>query len=163
MDNQDIDALQRLVPKLVNDPTLLSDPLIDFFCDYIESLGGKIPESAWDTEAGTQHSWAVDTCDYRDETEDATGSCNVQEEEEEEPEIVESDIELDESYVVEPDNDPPQKMGDSSIEVTAENRNASQEAEIQAMKAIYDEEKLEEAVEHLTVAIRQFCLTLNQP
>lgn len=30
---------------------------------------------------------------------------------EEEPEIVESDIELDDSEVVEPDNDPPQQVG----------------------------------------------------
>ncbi|KAL2510929.1 FAM10 family protein [Abeliophyllum distichum] len=94
MDNQDIDALMRVIPKLVHDPTLLSDPLINFFCDYIESLGGKIPESAWNTEA----------------------------------------------------------MGDPSVEVTDENRNASQEAEIQAMEAI-SEDKLEEAVDLLTMAI----------
>lgn len=37
--------------------------------------------------------------------------------EEEEPEIVESDIELDESDVVEPDNDPPQKVCATCIAV----------------------------------------------
>ncbi|WVZ25751.1 hypothetical protein V8G54_004295 [Vigna mungo] len=40
--------------------------------------------------------------------------------------LVESDIELDNADVVEPDNDPPQKMGDPSVEVTEENMNAAQ-------------------------------------
>ncbi|KAL3022130.1 hypothetical protein AAZX31_05G232300 [Glycine max] len=36
--------------------------------------------------------------------------------------IIESDIELDNADVVEPDNDPPQKMGNPSAEVTEEQR-----------------------------------------
>ncbi|KAL3821478.1 hypothetical protein ACJIZ3_007383 [Penstemon smallii] len=72
--------------------------------------------------------------------------------EEEDPEIIEPDVELDESHVVEPDNDPPQKMGDPTVEVTEENRDAAQEAKIQDMEAI-SERKLEEAIEHLTKAI----------
>uniref|UniRef100_A0A0D3H6N1 TPR repeat-containing thioredoxin TDX n=2 Tax=Oryza barthii TaxID=65489 RepID=A0A0D3H6N1_9ORYZ len=51
-----------------------------------------------------------------------------------EDEIMESDIEL-EGEAVEPDNDPPQKMGDPSVEVSDEKR------------------KLDEAIEHLTEAI----------
>ncbi|CAI9784472.1 unnamed protein product [Fraxinus pennsylvanica] len=70
-----------------------------------------------------------------------------EEEEEEVPDIIESDIELDE-----PDNEPPQKMGKPSIEVTEENCDASQEARIQAMEAI-SEGKYNEAIEHLTKAI----------
>ncbi|VAI52378.1 unnamed protein product [Triticum turgidum subsp. durum] len=68
-------------------------------------------------------------------------------------EIVESDLELDNDGVVHPDHDDaPQKMGDSSVEVTEESRDASQEAKGQAMEAM-SEGKLEEAVEHLTKAI----------
>lgn len=37
--------------------------------------------------------------------------------EEEEPEIVESDVELDDSNVVEPDNDPPQKVCTTHISI----------------------------------------------
>uniref|UniRef100_A0A0D9XDI3 TPR repeat-containing thioredoxin TDX n=1 Tax=Leersia perrieri TaxID=77586 RepID=A0A0D9XDI3_9ORYZ len=51
-----------------------------------------------------------------------------------EDEIIESDIEL-EGEVVVPDNDPPQKMGDPSVEISDEKR------------------KLDEAIEHLTEAI----------
>ena len=86
-----------------------------------------------------------------------------EEEEEEDDEIIESDIEL-EGETVEPDNDPPQKviflllftpsgfmclrlngsslvmdflqMGDASVEVTDEKREASQEAKMQAMEAL---------------------------
>ncbi|KAF8398961.1 hypothetical protein HHK36_014826 [Tetracentron sinense] len=53
-----------------------------------------------------------------------------------EDDIVESDIELDDSGVVEPDNDPQQKMGDPSIEVTEENRDAAQLSKSKAMDAM---------------------------
>ncbi|XP_010268308.1 PREDICTED: TPR repeat-containing thioredoxin TDX isoform X2 [Nelumbo nucifera] len=67
-------------------------------------------------------------------------------------EIVESDIELDNSDVIEPDNEPPQKMGNPSVEVTEENWDAAQLAKGKAMEAI-SEGKLDEAIEHLTEAI----------
>ncbi|KAK6123607.1 hypothetical protein DH2020_042651 [Rehmannia glutinosa] len=52
--------------------------------------------------------------------------------------IVESDVELDNSDVVAPDNGPPQKMGDPSIEVTEENQEAAQLSKAKAMDAIAD-------------------------
>lgn len=67
-------------------------------------------------------------------------------------EIVESDVELDNADVVEPDNDPPQKMGDPSVEVTEESRDAAQSEKLKAMDAI-SEGKLDEAINHLTEAI----------
>lgn len=39
----------------------------------------------------------------------------LQKDEEEEPAIVESDVELDESDVVEPDNEPPQKVSKTQL------------------------------------------------
>lgn len=68
-----------------------------------------------------------------------------------EDEIAESDIELD-GDVVEPDNDPPQKMGDPSVEVTEESRDDAQMSKAKAMDAI-SEDKLDEAIEHITEAI----------
>ncbi|KAK8933669.1 TPR repeat-containing thioredoxin TDX [Platanthera zijinensis] len=50
-------------------------------------------------------------------------------------EIVESDIEL-EGEVVEPDNDPPQKMGDPTVEVTEESRYAAQIYKARAVDAM---------------------------
>ncbi|XP_038686869.1 TPR repeat-containing thioredoxin TDX isoform X2 [Tripterygium wilfordii] len=71
---------------------------------------------------------------------------------ENEDELVESDIELDDSDVVKPDNDPPQKMGNPSVEVTEEMRDAAQIQKLKAMDAISDG-KLDEAIDDLTEAI----------
>ncbi|XP_043813694.1 hsc70-interacting protein [Manihot esculenta] len=78
-------------------------------------------------------SYVVEESD--EEIEDKEGPQAEPEEEEEEDEIIESDIEI-EGETVEPDNDPPQKMGDPSVEVTEENREASQEAKFKVMGAI---------------------------
>ncbi|PQQ15464.1 TPR repeat-containing thioredoxin TDX [Prunus yedoensis var. nudiflora] len=67
-------------------------------------------------------------------------------------EIVESDIELDATDVVEPDNDPPQKMGNPSVEVTEEMQDAAQIEKSKALDAI-SEGKLDEAIDHITEAI----------
>ncbi|KAJ1411279.1 Tetratricopeptide-like helical domain superfamily [Sesbania bispinosa] len=61
----------------------------------------------------------------------------------EEDTIIESDVEL-EGKIVEPDDDPLQKMGDPSVEVTDENCESSQSAKANAMEAI-SEGKFEEA------------------
>ncbi|KAL1833646.1 hypothetical protein ACET3Z_003297 [Daucus carota] len=66
--------------------------------------------------------------------------------------VVESDIELDDADVVESDNDPPQKMGDSSIEVSEENLDAAQALKIKAMDAL-EKGLLNEAIDYLTEAI----------
>ncbi|XP_050122999.1 TPR repeat-containing thioredoxin TDX-like isoform X2 [Malus sylvestris] len=66
--------------------------------------------------------------------------------------IVESDIELDVTDVVEPDNDPPQKMGDLSIEVTEEMQDAAQIEKSKAIDAV-SEGKLDEAIDLITEAI----------
>ncbi|KAJ1388020.1 tRNA-guanin [Sesbania bispinosa] len=68
----------------------------------------------------------------------------------EEDKIIESDVEL-EGKIIEPDDDPRQKMGDPSVEVTDENREASQSAKANAMEAI-SEGKFEEAIENLIEA-----------
>ncbi|KAG8651601.1 TPR repeat-containing thioredoxin TDX isoform X2 [Manihot esculenta] len=77
---------------------------------------------------------------------------NDQKSREEGDNIIESDIELDDSDIVEPDNDPPQKMGNPAIEVTEEKQDAAQTEKLKAMDAI-SEGKLSEAIDHLTEAI----------
>ncbi|GAY49536.1 hypothetical protein CUMW_119890, partial [Citrus unshiu] len=63
---------------------------------------------------------------------------------EDDDDIVESDIELDNTDVMEPDNDPSQKMGDPSVEVTEEMRDAANMTKLKA---------LEDAIGQLTEAI----------
>ncbi|KAG6519198.1 hypothetical protein ZIOFF_022690 [Zingiber officinale] len=105
MDGEKVSELRAFVDACKSDPSLLHLPSLSFFRDYLHSLGGRIPPNITSPEG-------------------AVG----------EDEIVESDIELD-GELVEPDDGPPQKMGDQSIEVSEENRN------------------LDEAIEYLTEAI----------
>ncbi|KAI3920799.1 hypothetical protein MKW98_005625 [Papaver atlanticum] len=122
MEPEKIEDLKKFVDQCKINPSILNDPNLAFFTTYLQSLGARIPLK----------------------TEDVTM----------EDDIIESDIEFDETgIVVNPDNDdPPQKMGDASVEVTEENLEAAQVSKAKAMDAI-SEGKLDEAVEHLTEAI----------
>ncbi|CAI0541285.1 unnamed protein product [Linum tenue] len=146
MDAVKLKELKNFVELCKSNPSVLTDPTLSFFRDYLESLGAKLPPAAY---SGSKNH--VDEDSDEEIPEKESPSVEEPEEEEEEDEIIESDVEL-EGETVEPDNDPPQKMGDSSVEVTEENRDASQEAKAKAMEAI-SEGKLEDAIEHLTEAI----------
>ncbi|CAN1834281.1 FAM10 family protein At4g22670 [Linum perenne] len=145
MDAAKLKELKNFVDLCKSNPTVLTDPSISFFRDYVESLGGKLPPAAY------SRSHVEEESDEEIPDKESPSVEEPEEEEEEEDEIIESDVEL-EGDAVEPDNDPPQKMGDSSVEVTEENRDASQEAKGKAMEAI-SEGKLEDAIQHLTEAI----------
>ncbi|KAL9159275.1 hypothetical protein ABFS82_08G122700 [Erythranthe guttata] len=66
--------------------------------------------------------------------------------------IVESDVELEISDLIEAEKDPPQKMGNPLIEVTDENKKAAQISKAKANEAISDG-KFSEAIDYLTEAI----------
>ncbi|CAN1834275.1 Hsc70-interacting protein [Linum perenne] len=148
MDAAKLKELKNFVDLCKSNPTVLTDPSISFFRDYVESLGGKLPPAAYSSGS---RSHVEEESDEEIPDKESPSVEEPEEEEEEEDEIIESDVEL-EGDAVEPDNDPPQKMGDSSVEVTEENRDASQEAKGKAMEAI-SEGKLEDAIQHLTEAI----------
>jgi suppressor of tumorigenicity protein 13 len=151
MDAAKLSQLKQFIEQCKSNPSVLSDPSLSFFRDYLESLKADLPPSAYKQGERKSKAYVVDESDDdMDEVEEPEQPQPVYEEEEE-PEIVESDVEL-EGDVVEPDNDPPQKMGDSSVEVTEENRDASQESKGKAMEAI-SEGNLDEAIEQLTQAI----------
>ncbi|CAI0413764.1 unnamed protein product [Linum tenue] len=151
MDAVKLKELKNFVELCKSNPSVLTDPTLAFFRDYLESLGAKLPPAAYSGSVSPKFKSHVDEESDEEIPEKESPSVEEPEEEEEEDEIIESDVEL-EGETVEPDNDPPQKMGDSSVEVTEESRDASQEAKAKAMEAI-SEGKLEEAVEHLTEAI----------
>ncbi|KAJ0987215.1 hypothetical protein J5N97_005571 [Dioscorea zingiberensis] len=124
MDPERVAQLKQLVGLCKSNPALLHDPSLGFFKDYLQSLGARVPEQS---------------------------SSRSQKAEDEEDEIVESDLELD-GDVIDPDDDPPQKMGDPSVEVSEESRDAAQLSKSKAMEAIA-KGNLDEAIEHLTEAI----------
>ncbi|KAL4557340.1 hypothetical protein LXL04_035515 [Taraxacum kok-saghyz] len=125
MDDSKIKELKLFVESCQADPSILHSPSLGFFKSFLQSLGAKIPPAST-SNAGNGHTSNDD--------------------------IMESDLELDDSDVVKPDIDPPQKMGDLSIEVTDENRDLAQTLKSKAIDAI-SQGKLNEAIDHLTEAI----------
>ncbi|KAK3434543.1 hypothetical protein EUGRSUZ_D02015 [Eucalyptus grandis] len=151
MDPAKVDQLKQFVDTCKSNPAVLADPSLAFFRDYLESLGAQVPPAAAAHTAGESKSKSHVFDESDEDMEENEGGHVKVEQEEEEDEIIESDIEL-EGETVEPDDEPPQKMGDPSLEVTEENRDASQAAKAQAMEFL-SEGNLEEAIEHLTQAI----------
>ncbi|XP_076953229.1 TPR repeat-containing thioredoxin TDX-like [Bidens hawaiensis] len=126
MDDSKVEELKLFVERCQSDPSILHKPSLGFFKTFLQSLGAKIPPASAASGAENGHTANED--------------------------IVESDLELDDSDVVKPDDDPPQKMGDPSIEVTDENRDLAQNLKSKAIEAI-SEGNLDEAIDHLTEAI----------
>ncbi|KAK4761586.1 hypothetical protein SAY87_029470 [Trapa incisa] len=146
MDSSKVNQLKHFVEMCKSNPSILADPTLSFFRDYLESLDAKLPPSAYGKDSKSKGHVVEESDEDEDDTQEG-----IKVEEEEEDEIIESDIEF-EGETVEPDNDPPQKMGDPSVEVTEDNRDASQAAKAQAVEALSDG-NLDNAIEHLTEAI----------
>ncbi|KAL3642278.1 hypothetical protein CASFOL_013093 [Castilleja foliolosa] len=127
MDAGKIEELKTLVERCKQNPSLLHTPSLAFFKDFLQSMGAQIPE-----------------------TEKSTSKNLVQRNDDED--IVESDVELDISDVVEPDNGPPQKMGDPSVEVTEKDQEVAQLLKAGAMDAI-SHGLFDDAIDYLTKAI----------
>ncbi|NWR78935.1 F10A1 protein, partial [Centropus bengalensis] len=70
-----------------------------------------------------------------------------------EPESEESDLEIDNEGVIEPDSDDPQEMGDENVEVTEEMMDQANEKKIEAINAL-SEGELQKAVDLFTDAIK---------
>lgn len=135
MDAAKLNQLKHFIEQCKSNPSTLSDPSLSFFRDYLESLGAKLPPAAYGHGDQKSKSYAVDESDEDMDDIENEPRTDPSVDEGYESDVNESDIEL-EGETVEPDNDPPQKMGDPSIEVTEENRDASQAAKAQAMEAL---------------------------
>ncbi|XP_068308321.1 TPR repeat-containing thioredoxin TDX-like [Pyrus communis] len=141
MDAAKVEELKEFISKCKSNPSIVHTPSLAFFKSYLQSLGARIPPvPKMDKDDGDMS----DTKQYFDAKRDPSGNND--------DDIVESDIELDVTDVVEPDNDPPQKMGDPSIEVTEEMQDAAQIEKSKAIDAV-SEGKLDEAIDLITEAI----------
>lgn len=161
MDASKVDQLKLFIKQCESNPAILQDPSLKFFKDYLEKLGAKLPASAYGKgesakKPDVKDGFGDESDDDMPELEEQFGTSNtapkVPEENSSDDEIVESEVELDNEGVIEPDNDPPQKMGDASVEVTDEKRDEAQIAKSKAVEAMADGD-LDEAVNHLTEAI----------
>ncbi|XP_058227171.1 TPR repeat-containing thioredoxin TDX isoform X2 [Rhododendron vialii] len=141
MEAEKVAELKGFVKECQSNPSIIHNPSLAFFKNYLQSLGARIPPAAPKS----------DKEDILEEPLDAKNP-NLSSDDKSDEDIVESDVEVDNTDVVDPDYDPPQKMGDPSIEVTEENRDAAQISKSQAMDSISGG-KLQEAIGHLTEAI----------
>uniref|UniRef100_A0A8C6VKE7 ST13 Hsp70 interacting protein n=1 Tax=Naja naja TaxID=35670 RepID=A0A8C6VKE7_NAJNA len=140
MDPQKLSELRTFVKLCKQNSAILhSDDLI-FFRDWIESMGGTIPPAPCKTSTET------------------TDEPKAEEKAEEppkppEPESEESDLEIDNEGVIEPDNEEPQAMGDESVEVTEEMMDQANEKKMAAIHAL-SEGELVKAIDLFTEAIK---------
>lgn len=139
MDASQVAELKLFVDQCKSNPSVLQNPSLSFFKSYLQSLGARVPPDPKPDKGMA-------------EPEQHSDDKKPNFSNEEDVDIVESDVELDNTGVVEPDNDPPQKMGDPSVEVTDEKRDAAQTEKLKAVDAI-SEGKLDEAIDYLTEAI----------
>uniref|UniRef100_A0A0R3RSN3 TPR_REGION domain-containing protein n=1 Tax=Elaeophora elaphi TaxID=1147741 RepID=A0A0R3RSN3_9BILA len=136
MDTQ-VELLRQFVNICKSNPAILHEPRFEFYRDYLESLGAKLPPAP--TERNEKKS---------------SGSAGHDEqppihEEKEEPE---EELELDMSGVIKGEEDEPLPMGNSNKEITEEDMEKADEQRMLAVNA-FNEGDFEKAVVHFTNAI----------
>ncbi|KAF4527517.1 hypothetical protein B566_EDAN015617 [Ephemera danica] len=140
---QHIAQLRVFTDLLKNDISLLHLPELSFFKDFIESFGGRVP---------LLKSSPTRDVPKTEMPQPPKSSESAAKPEEMEEELIESDIELDNTGVIEPDTDDHQQMGDENKEVTEEDMEKSDEKKREAISA-FSEGEFERAVEIYTEAI----------
>lgn len=126
-----LEKLKQFIDVCKANPDILILPDLNFFKEYIESLGGKIPAKK-------------------------TAEAHPSQPEEVSPDVEsepESDLELDTEGCVEPDPvDEKQKMGDADKEVTEEDSDKSDAKRVEAMGQ-FSEGNFDKAIDLFTEAI----------
>lgn len=141
-------------------PEILHLPQLDFFRDWIESLGGKIPdppkpepEKTEPPKPQSESEPKVEPVPDDEPTSKPEGMDETPPQETTPQEDEESDLEVDMEGTVTPDDDPPQEMGDPEIEVTDEMMEEASEKRGQA-QAAFSDGNFEGAVELFTAAVK---------
>ncbi|OZC11647.1 tetratricopeptide repeat protein [Onchocerca flexuosa] len=139
-----MDAQVELLRQFVNickcNPAILHEPRFEFYKDYLESLGAKLPPPS---KKSTEPS-ETNLSGSADQNEELP----VNEEEVEQ----EEELELDMSGVIKGEEDEPLPMGDNTKEITEEDMEKATEQRILAVNA-FNEGDFEKAVVHFTNAI----------
>ncbi|KAK2151090.1 hypothetical protein LSH36_376g04093 [Paralvinella palmiformis] len=102
MDSKQIKLLEEFVGACKKNSNILHLPQLRFYKEWIESLGAVVPPPT--EEPNKPKETPKPQTDSDAETE-------------------ESDLDIDNEGVIDPDNDPPQEMGDESVEVFKHSRN----------------------------------------
>jgi len=143
---EQLEQLQAFIHLCKSNPDILHTPHLSFFREYVESLGAKLPAQTFKPATATAST--PDESPTKEEAE--TPSSETQPSPE--PESEESDVEIDESGVIEPDEEPPQEMGDAEKEVSEEEMDQANDKRGEAQAALSDGE-FEKAIQLFTEAI----------
>lgn len=138
--DQQIELLKQFIAICKSDPNILHDSKLQFYKDYLTSLGATIPPQTNKEDAKF--------CPF-------SGKADAKTFEPEAP--METDetlppLELDETGVIQPEEDTPLPMGDSNKEVSDEDVEKSHEYRDAAMSAFNDGD-FQSAVDNYTKAI----------
>lgn len=136
---EELSKLKMFISLCAQNPSILNIPDLEFFKSFIEQLGGKIPEAKEKPQP---------SADKKQSEEKPTAASPP---EDVEIESEESDLELDNEGVVEPDTEEPD-MGDANKEPSDEDIEKASDLRSEAAAA-YSEQNYTEAVKLYTQAI----------
>ncbi|KAK8725149.1 hypothetical protein OTU49_010722 [Cherax quadricarinatus] len=140
MNQEDLKRLQGFIDACRENPGILQLPQLSFFKEYLHSLGANIPS------AGS--SFKTSPPPFNEPPmQDSTPEPTVQEEDEE------SDVELNNEGVIEPEIEDPPELADGGKVPTEEDMDAADEKRSEAMMALADND-LQKAVDLFTEAIK---------
>uniref|UniRef100_A0A4W2C2T9 ST13 Hsp70 interacting protein n=1 Tax=Bos indicus x Bos taurus TaxID=30522 RepID=A0A4W2C2T9_BOBOX len=142
MDPRKVSELRAFVKMCKQDPSVLHTEEMRFLREWVESMGGKIPPAA--------HKTKLEENTKEEKTDSKKTEENVKTDE---PSSEESDLEIDNEGVIEPDTDAPQEMGDENVEITEEMMDQANDKKVAAIDALNDGE-LQKAIDLFTDAIK---------
>nr|KAF6383775.1 hypothetical protein mPipKuh1_016720 [Pipistrellus kuhlii] len=106
MDPRKVSEFRAFLKMCKQDPSVLHAEEMRFLREWVESMGGKITPATHKTKT-------------EENKEEKTDSKKVEEDiKTDEPSSEESDLEINNESVIEPDTDAPQEMGDENVEIT---------------------------------------------
>ena len=109
MDPRKVSEIRAFVKMRKQDRSVLHTEEMRFLREWVESMGGKIPPAAHKTKS------EENTKEEKTDSKKAEENIKT-----DEPSREESDLEIDNEGVIEPDTDAPQEMGDENVEITEE-------------------------------------------
>ncbi|XP_004403668.1 PREDICTED: putative protein FAM10A4 [Odobenus rosmarus divergens] len=142
MDPRKVSELRAFVKMCKQDPSVLHTEEMRFLREWVESMGGKIPPATHKTKSEDNIK--------EEKTDNKKAEENIKTDE---PSSEESDLEIDNEGVIEPDTDAPQEMGDENVEITEEMMDQANDKKVAAIDALNDGE-LQKAIDLFTDAIK---------
>ncbi|CAD7683059.1 unnamed protein product [Nyctereutes procyonoides] len=142
MDPHKVSKLRAFLKVCQQDLSILHTEKMHFLQEWVETMGGKIPLATHKTKSKDNIK------------EEKTGSKKVEENmKTDEPLGEESDLEIDNEGVIQPDTDAPQEMGGENVEITEEMMDQANDKRVAAIDAL-NNGGLQKVIDLLTDAIQ---------